>query len=88
MKNKVAIVLILAASLAAATPVYADTMIHRIGDWFATVGRPQDEKSMILAQRRAERAAKEASQALGQVARDVDRETERAGDKLKNSLNP
>ncbi len=39
-----------------------DTAMDRVSDWFATVGKPQDEKDMIIAQRRMERATDRAAE--------------------------
>lgn len=54
---------VLAVILAGGPAVYAaqsneDTPIDRIGDWFATLGKPQNEKEFIINQRKTERFAK------------------------------
>ncbi|MCM8791484.1 MAG: hypothetical protein NC938_07365 [Candidatus Omnitrophica bacterium] len=42
-----------------AIPVYAqDNALDRIGDWWATRGKQEPEKSMILMKRKSEREAK------------------------------
>jgi hypothetical protein len=35
-----------------------DSIVDKIGDWFATVGKPENEKNMIIAERKMQRAAK------------------------------
>ena len=46
-----------------AMPVYAqDNVLDRIGDWWATRGKQDPEKSIILMQRRSDRAAKRAGE--------------------------
>jgi Mg-chelatase subunit ChlI len=37
-----------------------EAIFHRIGDWFATIGKSKEEKTRILEERRAERARKRA----------------------------
>jgi hypothetical protein len=48
------------------------SIFHRIGDWFATIGKSKEEKVRILEERRAERARrraeKEAKGAKGGVS--------------------
>ena len=36
------------------------SVFNRVGDWFATVGKPEEEKQQIIQQRIAEREAKKA----------------------------
>ncbi len=53
-----------------AMPVYAqDNVIDKIGDWAATVGKDEPQKSMILSQRRADRAAKRAQKELEKTSK-------------------
>lgn len=60
----VALVVFIAASLFA-VPVYADDSIFdKIGDWIATRGKEDPEKSLIITKRQAERAAKRAEKEL------------------------
>lgn len=35
-----------------------NSVFNRVGDWFATIGKSDEEKAKIKAQRKAERAAK------------------------------
>jgi hypothetical protein len=69
-KRAVWVLIILFVSLA--IPTYAqysstayggadnETMLNKISDWFATVGKPEEEKYRIKAQRRGERKIKKA----------------------------
>lgn len=49
-----------------------EAIFHRVGDWFATIGKSDEEKKAIIAERKAKRAA----------AR-VQEEAERARKKMK-----
>lgn len=40
--------------------VTKDSVIDKVGDWFATRGKTDDEKQAILAQRRTQRASEKA----------------------------
>lgn len=67
------VVLFLALSVTAA-PVYAqDNVIDKAGDWWATRGKEEPEKSLILAQRRADRAAKRADKAMRKHSRQMEK---------------
>ena len=37
-----------------------EAIFHRVGDWFATRGKSEEEKAAIIAERKAKRAAKRA----------------------------
>ena len=71
-------VLFIAMSLVA-TPVYAqDNAIDKTGDWFATRGKQEPEKSLILAQRRADRAAKRAEKAMRKQSKEMEKSMKNA----------
>ena len=64
-------VVFIAMSLAA-MPVYADdNVIDKAGDWWATRGKQEPEKSMILAQRKMERAAKRAEKEMKKSSKEM-----------------
>lgn len=55
-------------------PVYAqDNVLDKIGDWAATRGKNEPEKSMILAKRRAERAAKRAEKEMRKQSKKMEK---------------
>ena len=55
-----------------AAPAFAnDTVIDKMGDWFATVGKPQSEKDQILVQRHMDRAAKKTGDSFNQAGKDL-----------------
>ncbi|MBN1526593.1 MAG: hypothetical protein JW919_03295 [Candidatus Omnitrophica bacterium] len=74
MKRLTALVVVavfIAMSLVA-TPVYADdSVIDKVGDWWATRGKQDPEKSMILTQRRMERAAKKADKEMKKSSKEM-----------------
>jgi len=52
-------------------------IFNRVGDWFATVGKSEEEKEAILMERRAQRATKRAEKAARQLGRQADQETQK-----------
>jgi len=60
MTKMLTLILIAVLFTASAAVPYAmaandDTVIDKVGDWFAVLGKPEDEKDMILAKRRSKR---------------------------------
>lgn len=49
----------------------SDNAIDKTGDWIATVGKQDPEKSVILMRRQADRAAHRTAKALEETGRDV-----------------
>lgn len=54
-----------------------DSMLNRMGDWFATRGMTEEEREEMLAERRAERAAARAEREAERKDRQAEREAER-----------
>lgn len=94
MKRIAGIVVALVLGMGIATqPVQAaemvgqqDTVIDRIGDWFATLGKSGMEKDAILTQRKADRLTKRAEQRAREGAKKAERELNQAGKDLQKSL--
>ena len=60
-------------------PVYAEgNPIDKAGDWFATRGKQEPEKSMILAQRQAAREAKKAQKAMEKQSKQMEKNMNKA----------
>ena len=47
------------------------SIFNRIGDWFATVGKSDEEKQKILTERKAARAAKMAEKKMGEAKEEM-----------------
>ena len=60
-----------------------EAVFHRVGDWFATIGKSDAEKETILAERKATRAAARAQKEAEKKKRQLEKETEKAQKKLK-----
>ena len=70
--RKLAVVLVILSLLAGQSAAFArkgasekayehasdEAVFNRIGDWFATIGKSDEEKKKIIAERKAKRAAK------------------------------
>ncbi len=77
MKKIAALFLIFSLAFAAAplgayaayNPDYQDSVMDKIGDWFAVLGKSPEESDMIIADRRADRAAKKLGKQFGQEAK-------------------
>ena len=81
MKKYVAaiVVVIFLALSVMCVPVYAnDNIIDKAGDWWATRGKQEPEKSMILAHRRTERAAKQADKEMKKAAKNTEKDMKNA----------
>ncbi len=74
-------------------PASNDSIGDRVGDWFATLGKSQDDKQRILTQRRLERsahrvgeslksAANNAADAVNRGVRKLGDESERVGERI------
>jgi len=55
-----------------------DTIIDRVGDWFAVFGKSEDEKEMMLARRRAARVAERMQKEAENSMKDFDRKMKEA----------
>jgi cytochrome c-type biogenesis protein CcmH/NrfG len=67
-----AVVVVFIAMSLVAMPVYADdNVLDKAGDWWATRGKQEPEKSMILAQRKMERAAKRAEKEMKKSSKEM-----------------
>ncbi|MFC1576035.1 hypothetical protein ACFL3J_00020 [Candidatus Omnitrophota bacterium] len=63
-----------------------DAIFHRVGDWFATVGKSDTEKKAIIAQRKAKRAAARAQKKAEQQKRKMEKEAERSKKEMKAKM--
>ena len=59
-----------------------EAIFHRVGDWFATRGKSEEEREAIIAERKAKRAAKRARKKLEKKKRAAKKE----GKKLKERV--
>ena len=64
-------------------------VFHRVSDWFATVGKSEEEKAAIIAERQAARAAKraekEAAKAKKRAGKEAKKLEKKAQKKFKGS---
>jgi len=64
-----------------------EAVFHRVGDWFATVGKSDTEKKAIIAERKAKRAALRAQKKLEKQKRLAEKKAnkaqKKAGKKMK-----
>ena len=61
------------------------SIFNRVTDWFATVGKSDDEKQKILAERRAKRAIKRAEKEVLKAQKEADRKAKEAKEKAEKS---
>ena len=59
-----------------------DTWIDQAGDWFATLGKSEEDREFIITQRRADRFAQRVQTEAGAAARDA----EKAGDQAAKDI--
>ena len=64
-----------------------EAVFHRVGDWFATVGKSKEEKEKIIQERKATRAAKraekEAEKAKIKAEKEASKKAKEAEEKVK-----
>jgi len=60
-----------------------DTVIDKASDWIAVLGKPEDEKEAILAERRADRAAKRLEQAMKKVGKRAEKKMKKFGEDME-----
>jgi len=63
-----------------------EAIFHRVGDWFATIGKSEEEKEAIIAERKAKRAAKRVQKELEKQERKAGKEAEKAEKKMKEKI--
>lgn len=78
---------VFAAGCAYAAGSYEDTFLDKTGDWFATLGKPADEKDSILAERRAKRAAEHFKKDMKEIGAKADKKSKELGKEMKNLFN-
>jgi FKBP-type peptidyl-prolyl cis-trans isomerase len=61
-------------------------IFNRVGDWFATVGKSDEEKATIKAQRQAERQAKKAEKEAKKAAQEAETKVKEQKEKLKEVM--
>ena len=62
-----------------------NAIFNRVPDWFATVGKSDEEKEKILAERRAEREAKRLEKEAGKLQREAEQEARKAQKQLEEA---
>jgi len=60
-----------------------EAVFHRIGDWFATRGKSEDEKKAMLAERKTKRAAERAQKEAEKKKREMEGEAKKAQKQVK-----
>ncbi len=60
-----------------------EAIFNRTADWFATVGKSDEEKAKILAERKAERTVKKTEQEAKKAQKKAEQEAKRAQQRVK-----
>lgn len=63
-----------------------NSVFNRVSDWFATIGKSEEEKAAIMTERKAQRAAARAEKKAQKTERKAEKKTKKAGKALKNKL--
>jgi hypothetical protein len=58
-------------------------VFHRVSDWFATVGKSEEEKAEIIEERQIKRAEKQAQKEAEKAKKKAAKEAKKAGKKAK-----
>jgi 3'-phosphoadenosine 5'-phosphosulfate sulfotransferase (PAPS reductase)/FAD synthetase len=59
-----------------------EAVFHRVGDWFATIGKSEEEKEKIIAERKAKRAAKRAEQEAKKAQKELEKKKKEMKEKF------
>ena len=60
-----------------------ESYLERVSDWFATVGKSEEEKAVIKSQRRAVRKIKDAQKAIAQKKKEIIKKKKKAMQEIK-----
>jgi len=60
-----------------------NAIFNRVTDWFATIGKSEEEKQAILAERKAKRAAKRAEKEAQKKAKEAEEKAKEAKEKAE-----
>ncbi|MFH1645038.1 MAG: hypothetical protein ABIB11_01320 [Candidatus Omnitrophota bacterium] len=63
-----------------------EAVFHRVGDWFATVGKSDEEKAKIKAQRRDERETKRMEKKMQQEEKRLQKQLKKQKSKSKKKI--
>jgi len=63
-----------------------EAIFHRVTDWFATIGKTEEEKEAILAERKTERAARRAQKKAKQEKKKAEKEGKRLHERIKDKI--
>lgn len=80
-----AVAVVFIALSIACVPVYAESIFDKAGDWWATRGKQDPEKSMILAQRQSQRAAKRAQKEMQKASKQMEKSAQKMQKDMKSA---
>ena len=63
-----------------------EAIFHRVGDWFATRGKSEEERNAILAERKAKRAAKRIEKEAEKKKKQLEKEAKKKKKQLDKKL--
>jgi Skp family chaperone for outer membrane proteins len=71
------------ASAAAYEHASDEAVFNRVSDWFATVGKNDEEKQAILAERKAKRASEKAKKEAERLQKEAGKEAQKTAEEAK-----
>ncbi len=63
-----------------------EAVFNRIGDWFATIGKTDEEKETIIAERKAKRATERAEKEAQKAKKEAEKKAEKAKKEAKERV--
>lgn len=69
-----------------ASEIAQDNVVDKVGDWFATRGKTENERKAILAQRKTDRVAKRAEKQAMKAKKRAEQETKKAQKDMKAKM--
>ena len=63
-----------------------EAVFHRVGDWFATVGKSEEEKAAIKAERKTARTVKRLKKEAEKKKKEMKKESKKAGKAVSDKM--
>ncbi len=63
-----------------------EAVFHRIGDWFATIGKTDAEKKQIIAERKAKRVAIRAQKEAAKAQKELEKQMKKTQETIKQQM--
>ena len=74
------------ASSKAYENVSDEAVFHRVGDWFATIGKSEEDKNVIIAERKAKRAAQRVEKEAQKQQKKIEKQMKKSQENMNETM--